>query len=466
VTDQAHWRDDDEQKDAYALAADRTAEQLLLREISDLLSRRFQDRQLLRPGPEVEAEVRHVIETAVENFRRQAAIQGTRGLVDPAGVKKRLADRLLGMGFLAPLMQDARNEEIIVNGSRVWVIGGGHKRLIEHLLPHEEETVNLVKRMIGPIGGRLDESSPEVEVGLPDGSRLTAVIPPMTDVIRVNIRKFVLRAQRLETLVGLGTLPQDAMTFLDAAVRAGVNMLVAGPTGAGKTTLINCLGAAIASEQERVVSIEDTAELTLYRTLPDCVPLYGRAPNVEGSGAITYRKLMRSALRLRPTRIIVGEVRGAEALDMLVAMATGHQGSMGSLHAESPRGALDQLATFAQMAEEHLTREALMQMIARTIELVIQVHIDSDTGQRRVAHIFEVTGPGEGPVVEGQDLWMLDDGESGGAIVRRLMWTGMRPRCLKKMELRGVTYQLPPVPFGRLRHEDNLNDVLLDGTGR
>jgi pilus assembly protein CpaF len=461
-----HPKPDDDQHEAYVMAADRGAEQQLLRDISDLLSKRFQDRQLLRPGPDVEAEVRQVIDTAVENFRRQAAIRGTRGLVDSDGVKRRLADRQLGMGYLAPLMANPRHEEIIVNGSRVWVISGGQKRLLEHLLPDEDETANLVKRVIGPMGARLDESSPEVEVGLPDGSRLTAVIPPMTDVVRVNIRKFVLRAQRLETLVTLGTLPQDAMTFLDAAVRAGVNMLVSGATGSGKTTLINCLGGAIASEQERVVSIEDTAELTLFKTLPDCVPLYGRAPNVEGSGGITYRKLMRSALRLRPTRIVVGEVRGPEALDMLVAMATGHQGSMGSLHAESPRGALDQLATFAQMAEEHLTREALVQMIARTIELVVQVQIDPDTGDRRVVHIFEVTGRGEGPVVEGQDLWMLEDTVQDGGGSARLSWTGMRPRCLKKMEQRGVGYQLPPVPFGRVRYEQVTGEALLSGGAR
>ena len=978
---------------AFAPTADQAAERLLWHEVNSTLPRRFDGEQLLRPGPEVAAAVAGMVDDLIATFRRRAAMQGTRGLADPEGVKRRLLDRLLGMGYLAPFLQNPEYEEIIVNGPRLYVIGGGHKRLIEHIVPEPDETLHLIKRAIGPLGARLDESSPVVELGLPDGSRLTAVIPPMTDQIKLTIRKFVLRAQRLETLVALGTLPQDAASFLEAAVRAYVNILVTGPTGAGKcvtgdslvtladgglrpiaelveaafsrhaavigedgwasapldpangniltcdfahgamrsalgvtawrhpappelievtlragqvlrttpehpfftivdgeirpiradqlqrgdrlasaravapagrtpgmldllatsgrlyaanarpfvrkalglirereglsslravaralhlgkttmeswqglnaiplpalqvlanragvpvpgdleikgktssaawrlpseppveltrlaglvvgdghlakvsveltsgdagvralfsglaqelfgitpvlrssagkcptlllrstvavevlataygiprgtkarrvrapawlfsappaqiaaflsglldsdgsviaasakptamvefcttscgladdivalllrlgvrsglrrrrehggqflvqvydaaalarleqllrlshegrraalaslaggvsqssldaipglavplraarlavgmtraeyaaafglsarvlesyeagwrnprrarvlelasrssdqalaarlrglasqpvfwdqvasvrrltdhgenyvydltvpgthtflagaagvvahnTTLLNVLGAAIASDQERVVTLEDTPELTLHKTLPDCVPLYGRASNVEGAGAITYRKLMRTALRLRPTYLIVGEVRGAEALDMLVAMATGHA-SLGSLHAESPRGALEQLASFAQMAEEHPSREALAQTIAAHVQLVVQVRIDPETGKRRVVHIFEVTGPGEGAVIEGQDLWTLD-----GA--GQLAWTGIRPRCLARIHGRGIAYDLPPVPLGRARGDHSSQD--------
>ena len=435
---------------AFAPTTDQAAERLLWHEVNSTLPRRFDGEQLLRPGPEVAAAVAGMVDDLIATFRRRAAMQGTRGLADPEGVKRRLLDRLLGMGYLAPFLQNPEYEEIIVNGPRLYVIGGGHKRLIEHIVPEPDETLHLIKRAIGPLGARLDESSPVVELGLPDGSRLTAVIPPMTDQIKLTIRKFVLRAQRLETLVALGTLPQDAASFLEAAVRAYVNILVTGPTGAGKTTLLNVLGAAIASDQERVVTLEDTPELTLHKTLPDCVPLYGRASNVEGAGAITYRKLMRTALRLRPTYLIVGEVRGAEALDMLVAMATGHA-SLGSLHAESPRGALEQLATFAQMAEEHPSREALAQTIAAHVQLVVQVRIEPETGKRRVVHIFEVTGPGEGAVIEGQDLWTLD-------AAGQLVWTGLRPRCLARIHGRGIAYDLPPVPLGRARGDHPSQD--------
>jgi hypothetical protein len=192
---------------AFAPTADQAAERLLWHEVNSTLPRRFDGEQLLRPGPEVAAAVAGMVDDLIATFRRRAAMQGTRGLADPEGVKRRLLDRLLGMGYLAPFLQNPEYEEIIVNGPRLYVIGGGHKRLIEHIVPEPDETLHLIKRALGPLGARLDESSPVVELGLPDGSRLTAVIPPMTDQIKLTIRKFVLRAQRLETLVALGTLP-------------------------------------------------------------------------------------------------------------------------------------------------------------------------------------------------------------------------------------------------------------------
>jgi pilus assembly protein CpaF len=320
----------------------------------------------------------------------------------------------------------------------------GTNQLVEHLAPEETETLHLIKRAIGPLGGRLDESQPVVEEILPDGSRLTAVIPPMSNTVQLSIRRFVLDSLTLENLVSLGALPRDAAQFLEAAVRAGVNMLIAGPTAAGKTTFINALGAAIPSGR-RVVSIEDAAELRLG--LPDHVPLYARSENVEGIGAITYRKLMRTALRLRPDYLIVGEVRGPEAIDMLAMMATGHA-SFCTIHGRSPRGALKQLATFAAMAEEHPSREAVADLIVDTVELVVYLQPDPRTQRRRVTHIFEVTGRGEGANVEGQDLWMLVSGADSN---QRLEWTGIRPRCLEKIAGRGLDYDLPPLSLDRLR---------------
>jgi pilus assembly protein CpaF len=278
----------------------------------------------------------------------------------------------------------------------------------------------------------------------------------MSNTIQVSIRRFVLRVLTLEKLVGLATIPDEAARFFAAAVQAGVTMLVAGPTAAGKTTFVNGLGSAI-PVSKRVVSIEDTPELRLG--LPDHVPLYARTENVEGAGAITYRKLMRTALRLRPDYLLVGEVRGAEAIDMLASIATGHA-SFCTIHARSPRGALKQLATFAAMAEEHPSREAVADLIAGTIDLVVYLmpdapaarETDARTQRRRVTEVLEVTGLGEGGVVEGHDLWLLGaetDGE------RRLEWTGIRPRCLEKMAERGVAYELPPLPLSRSRGPTN-----------
>jgi pilus assembly protein CpaF len=270
-----------------------------------------------------------------------------------------------------------------------------------------------------------------VDARLPDGSRLNAAIPPATTRwCHVTIRKFLLRAHSLEQLVDLGTLTVSAAHFLDAAVQGGVNILVSGPTGAGKTTMLNALGASIASLDERVITVEEVAELQLERQLPDCVALQARSGNVEGTGEIRIRDLVRNALRMRPTRIVVGEVRGAEALDMLLAMNT--------IHGNTPRDALDRLATLAMMAEERLSTDALTKMVARTIELVVQLRFEPRTGRRRLVSIFEVTGL-EGSVITGNDLWALDH------VHDRLNWTGIQPRCLDKIVARGIEYDPPQV---------------------
>jgi pilus assembly protein CpaF len=275
-----------------------------------------------------------------------------------------------------------------------------------------------------------------VDVRLRDGSRLNAVITPAsTRWTSVTIRKFAMRVHSLAQLVELGALPAAAADFLDAAVQAGVNILVSGQTGSGKTTLLNALGASIAALEERVVTVEEVPELQLDRQLPDCVALQVRGKNVEGVGEITVRDLVRNALRMRPTRIIVGEVRGAEALDMLLAMNTGHEGSLTTIHGNSPRDALDRLATLAMMAGERLGSEELARMVSRTIELVVQLQVTARTGQRRVASIFEVTGV-EGGVIAGHELWGLDHG--------RLAWRGRLPRCLDKMVAQGIDYT-PPI---------------------
>jgi pilus assembly protein CpaF len=229
-------------------------------------------------------------------------------------------------------------------------------------------------------------------------------------------------------------------TFVYDLTVPGTHAFLVGPGGliAHNTTFVNCLGAAIASPEERLVTVEETAELSLESVLPDCVALQARASNVEGAGEIRIRDLVRNALRMRPTRIVIGEVRGGEALDMLLAMNTGHEGSLSTLHANSPRDALDRLSLLASMAEERLGGEALTKFVARTIELVVQLRFEPRTGRRRVVSIFEVTGL-EGGVIAGNELWTLNP------VSDRLEWRGIQPRCLEKMVLRAVPYALPQV---------------------
>jgi pilus assembly protein CpaF len=418
-------------------ASDRAAERLIRERVAEAVSGWLGDGRLLAPSGESDARVRSIIEDEVAAYERRAVTTNGPLLMDPEAVKRRLFDSVLGLGLLQPLMDDPRVEEIIVNGPlRIFVIRDGRKAQAAGLyFETDEELRQLIKRVISAAGRRLDEASPMVDIRLRDGSRLNAVIPPAaTKWTSVTIRKFLLRAQSLHELVALGTLPEPAAEFLEAAVQAGVNVLVSGQTGSGKTTLLNALGASIAALDERVVTVEEVPELQLDRQLPDCVALQVRGKNVEGVGEISIRDLVRNALRMRPTRIIVGEVRGAEALDMLLAMNTGHDGSLTTIHGNSPRDALDRLATLAMMAGERLANEELVRMVSRTIELVVQLRIALRTGQRRVASIFEVTGVESG-VISGHDIWSLEHG--------RLVWQGRPPRCLEKMAAHGVEYALP-----------------------
>jgi pilus assembly protein CpaF len=416
---------------------DRAAERLIRERVVDAVSHSLGDGRLLTPSPQDEARVRAVIDEEVAGHERRAVTTNGPLLIDAEVVKRRLFDSVFGLGILQPLMDDPRVEEIIVNGPlRIFTIRDGRKEQAHGVyFETDDELRQLVKRVVSSAGRRLDEASPMVDVRLRDGSRLNAVIPPAaTRWTSVTIRKFVLRAQSLRELVELGALPAAAADFLDAAVQAGVNILVSGPTGSGKTTLLNALGASIAALDERVVTVEEVPELLLDRQLPDCVALQVRGKNVEGVGEISIRDLVRNALRMRPTRIVVGEVRGAEALDMLMAMNTGHDGSLTTIHGNSPRDALDRLATLAMMAGERLVGEELVRMVSRTIELVVQLQVTMRTGQRRIASIFEVTGVESG-VISGHEIWGLEHG--------RLVWKGRPPRCLGKMAAHGIEYAPP-----------------------
>ena len=397
--------------------------------VREELGRALDPEALLRPGPEERREAERLVREriAAEN-RRQAAL-GAPPLAEPERLTRRILDELLGLGPLQPLLDDPAVEEIIVNGpERVFAISSGEKRLSEVVFESDEELLALLRRAIGPLGRRLDETSPMVDARLEDGSRLNAVIPPLAQGgTHATIRKFVLRARTLEDLVGLGVLSPEAASFLEAAVRAGLNMLIAGGTGSGKTTCLNALGACVSGLTERLVTIEETAELQLGPVLPDCVALQARPPNLEGVGGIPIRALVKNALRMRPTRIVVGEVRGAEALDMLTAMNSGHQGSMCTIHANGPREALTKLRTYALMAEEALPARAVTEMIAEAVELVVHLRMEP-SGRRLVSSVYEVTGL-EGEAVSGTELFSLEEG--------RLRWSGIRSRRSPRLEAAG-----------------------------
>lgn len=422
-------------------ATTRAAERRLRDDAREAVDRFLREAQILLPSAADEERIRALIRDLVDAYQReQAGLNGGLLLADPAATVGRLADDVLGMGILEPLMRDRTVEEITVNGpARVWVYRRGEWQLVQGLrFESDDELLALMKRVVGNLGGRLDESAPHADVRLRDGSRLTVVIPPVAvDGCAVTIRKFLLQNHSLDDLVTLGTMPQDVAAFLGAAVQGGVNILVSGGTGAGKTTLLNALGAALGTRNERIVSIEEVVELQLRKQLPACVALQTRGGNTEGAGELTIRDLVRTSLRMRPHRIVIGEVRGAEALDMLLALNSGHDGSLGTIHANTPTDALSKLVTLARMAPEQLPPTVLTEMVAATVELVVQLRLDPTTNRRRVVHVYEVTGT-EGGRLAGQDVWLLRHG--------RLTWTGLRPRCLDKIGARAIPYALPPVP--------------------
>lgn len=396
---------------------DRIAEGVLYERLLEQLKERFREAELLAPGPQVEAEVVAALARVVRSYRHEAAIAGTPGLDDAAGMERRLAERVLGLGYLEPLLAMPDVEEIQVLGPRVRIYAGGCWHDVEHLMPEDAETLRLIRRIVGPLGQHIDEHSASVESSLPDGSRLTAVIPPMTEQVTLIIRRYVVRHHRLAEL---GSLPPPAVELVEDYARNRATILIAGPGGSGKTTLLRCVVAA-GDPARTICSIEDVRELALHRYVPVAIPLYARRDNVEGEGGITHRELVRNALRMRPDTIVIGEVRGPEALDLVLAGSTGHQ-CLSSIHSDSPQGALRQLATFARLTPEGVKTEVLMDMIAEHFDLVLVCQLRAD-GTRKVSHIFEITGRGPGDLVEGANLWALNDqGE--------LVPSGVRPRRL------------------------------------
>src|SRR4051812_5356106 len=357
---------------------------------------------------------------------------------------EQITDEIIGLGPLEPLLRDESVSEVMVNGPRqVYIERAGKLELTNVVFQNDDHVMRIIDRIIAPIGRRVDESSPMVDARLTDGSRVNAIIPPLSLVGPViTIRKFSASPFTVDDLVRFGTATADMFDFMRACVEARLNIFVSGGTGSGKTTTLNVLSSFIPND-ERIVTIEDAAELQLRQE--HVVTLESRPPNIEGKGAIPIRELVRNSLRMRPDRIIVGECRAGEALDMLQAMNTGHDGSMSTGHANSPRDMLARLETMVLMAGIDLPVRAIREQIASAVDLIVQQSRLKD-GTRKIVNITEVQGM-EGDVIVMQDVFVFEQtGVVEGKIQGRLKATGIRPKFVEKFEVMGI--HLPQGLFG------------------
>jgi pilus assembly protein CpaF len=354
---------------------------------------------------------------------------------------------LFGLGPLEPLLKDSTISDILVNShGTIYIERRGKLERTDVAFKDDEHLMRVIERIVSSVGRRIDESSPMVDARLKDGSRVNAIIPPLSlDGPVLSIRRFGAEPLRMNALIENKALTKDIADMLEMCVNARLNMLISGGTGAGKTTLLNALSAFIPEEQ-RIVTIEDSAELQLQQ--PHVVRLETRPPNIEGRGEVTQRDLVRNALRMRPDRIVIGEVRGGEAIDMLQAMNTGHDGSLTTIHANTPRDALARLETMIQMTGMRLSERAMRQQVASAIDVVLQVARLSD-GSRRVTSISEITGM-EGDTITMQEIFQYERTgvDSQGQIIGRFRPTGIRPRFAEKLKSFGM--QLPRVFFEEL----------------
>ena len=427
-------------------AAQRLISQVPVRESFRDVKFRIQSRVISDLDPRLDlanqVEVRRQID---ESFTRAIDDEGlalTRA--ERVRMLEQITDEIIGLGPIEPLLRDESITEIMVNGPRqVYIERAGKIHLSDVVFQNDDHVMRIIDRIIAPIGRRVDESSPMVDARLADGSRINAVIPPLSLVGPVmTIRKFAVSPFTVEDLIRFGTATPDMFDFLRACVQARLNVFVSGGTGSGKTTTLNVLSSFIPSD-ERIITIEDAAELQLRQE--HVVTLESRPPNIEGRGAIPIRELVRNALRMRPDRIIVGEVRGGEAIDMLQAMNTGHDGSMSTGHANSPRDMLSRLETMVLMAGVDLPLRAIREQVASAVDLIVHQNRLKD-GSRRIVNITEVQGM-EGDMIVMQDVFVFEQtGFINGVIQGALRPSGIRPKFVDKFEAVGV--RLPPGIFG------------------
>jgi pilus assembly protein CpaF len=418
----------------------RSYQDLKARVHADLLNRLNLDRLTQMGQHEAEPEIRRLILDIIERGKDNTPLS----LAERETLVVDVLNELFGLGPLEALLRDPSISDILVNRfDQVYVEREGRLQPTDIVFKDDRHLMQIIERIVSTVGRRIDESSPMVDARLRDGSRVNAIIPPLAiDGPALSIRRF--RTGRLgpEDLVERESLTRPMLDFLQVAVACRLNVIVSGGTGAGKTTMLNTLSGYI-SNLERIVTIEDAAELMMRQR--HVVRLETRPPNIEGKGAVRQRDLVVNALRMRPDRIIVGEVRSDEALDMLQAMNTGHDGSLTTIHANSPRDALYRLDTMVAMANLNLPERAVRQQISSAVNLIIQVTRLSD-GTRKVTHITEVTGM-EGDVVSAQDIFVFERTgmRRDGKVCGRFRATGIRPRCTERLQSFGV--QLPADMF-------------------
>ncbi|MFD2368597.1 CpaF family protein [Brevibacillus sp. GCM10020057] len=405
----------------------------------------------LAPG-----EMRLAIERMVSQYMSEEKV------VIPRSEKELLLTRLInesvGLGPLEPLLADPEITEISINGhAEVYVEKGGRLELTDLKFRDEEHLRHIVDRIVAPLGRRIDESSPMVDARLKDGSRVNAVIPPISlNGTLVSIRKFRKEPYSMDDLMRFGSFDEAMCRFLQAVVEAKMNVLISGGTGSGKTTLLNAVSHSI-PPFERVITIEDSAELRLDR--PNCIGLEARPPNMEGKGEITIRHLVKNSLRMRPDRIIVGEVRGAEAFDMLQAMNTGHEGSLTTVHANSPQDAFTRLEGMVVMAGLDLPSAVIREYIVSALDVIVQVTRLSD-GTRKMVSISEVfAGPGKevevAEIFRFQRIGMGKNGEVLGYFTP----TGKIPRCLERLKMFGIEMDESMFSRGAAEAHEHLHPV-------
>jgi len=363
--------------------------------------------------------------------------------VDRARLVEEIKNELLGLGPLEPLLWDEDVNDILVNGpNQVYVERQGKLYLTDVRFNDDQHLMLIIDRIVSQVGRRVDESSPMVDARLPDGSRVNAIIPPLAlDGPALSIRRFGKKRFTMDDLVEKETITADMVEFMQAIVRARLNVLVSGGTGSGKTTMLNCMSAFVPVD-ERIVTIEDSAELLLQQ--PHVVRLETRPPNVEGKGEVTQRELVRNCLRMRPDRIIVGEVRGAEVFDMLQAMSTGHDGSICTVHANTPRDALQRLEMMMLLSGASIPQRAMRQQIASALNIVVHVSRLSD-GSRKCMKISELTGM-EGDMVMMQDLFEFKRTGigQGGKVLGQFKHTGIRSMYTERVAAAGYRLDLQP----------------------
>jgi pilus assembly protein CpaF len=410
-------------------------------EIHDELSNRIDPTKLTRVTDEASKmnELRGQVDAIVSELLQGRSEIGS--AEEAARLKLEIVDEAVGLGPLEDLLRFPEISEIMVNGpNRVYVERNGRIERSEKRFTNEKHLRAMIERIIAPLGRRIDESQPMVDARLPDGSRVNAIIEPLSlDGATLTIRRFGAHRMQASDLIRIGAAAPEILDFLRAAVEARLNILVSGGTGSGKTTFLNVLSGYIANT-DRIITIEDAAELSLNQD--HVVRLEARPPNIQGAGEIRIRDLVRNSLRMRPDRIIVGECRGGEALDMLQAMNTGHDGSLTTLHANTPRDALSRLETMVMMAGYDLPVRAIREQVAGAVDMIIQLSRLRD-GSRKLVSVCEVVGL-EGDVVTTQEVARYDqrglDKENNvrGAFV----FTGVQPMCLKKFEEYGISYDI------------------------